>query len=328
MPLCLYVSPFSFSHRGTETQRSEESPAKCAEKWGNRRRRRKEVTPPEPPGPYTVTWTITATKVGTSDAHLTVVGSLVITNGGSADAPIGNIVVNVQRWRLVSGRKRLVSASVDMADATLGDAATTANIVAAASTEIRPGTPCGTHRPPIRSLFQRGTFLENAGSGTLEFVHMADGAPWLLTDPQVIIPGQTVNLSFKARFHNALLGIRVGESVRVEVIVSFGKAGPSAGVGSARSIDIKGNGAIDVYEDWVRSVARDERLNIARVVICNDKVIFSEDPASLILQWVVGLIDRFPVDPTRIKPDYPPAGDVNDAGRLGTLQQSYDGEQA
>jgi len=38
--------------------------------------------------------------------------------------------------------------------------------------------------------------------------------------------------------------------------------------------------------------------------------------ASLILQWVVGLIDRFPIDESIVKPDFPPCADVSGDGTL------------
>lgn len=232
-----------------------------------------ERSPLEPPGPYTVTWTVTATKVGTSDADLTVMGSLTIINGGSADAPIGNIVVNLQKrvgtdW---------ISAAANVADATAGDAATAGSILASASAEdpvLNGGYNYITMvlDPPV-GKFVEGRFWETAPSGTLEFTNAADDTPWLLTPLKVIAPGETVNLLFKAKFNNTLMSIPAGGRVRPEVIVTFGNAGPRGGSGaSIPNVDISGNGTIDDYEDWIRSVSTRENLTVPDVIICNDCV--------------------------------------------------------
>src|SRR5262245_20444208 len=74
------------------------------------------------PGDGIVTWTVTATKVTTTHDFVTAKGSLTITNTGTANATIGNIVVNMQK-KIGSN---WVSASAVVADATSGDGATTA----------------------------------------------------------------------------------------------------------------------------------------------------------------------------------------------------------
>jgi cohesin domain-containing protein/dockerin type I repeat protein len=43
---------------------------------------------------------------------------------------------------------------------------------------------------------------------------------------------------------------------------------------------------------------------------------------SLILQWLLSMITTFPVDPSYVKPDFPPGGDVNDDAALGGLDGS------
>jgi hypothetical protein len=90
-----------------------------------------------PKGNQTVTWNVTATKGTISGNRLMVGGYISVKNGGSADATIGNIVVNLQRTRDVGtpSKPKLIWASLSaaVADATNGDAATTANIAAKAS---------------------------------------------------------------------------------------------------------------------------------------------------------------------------------------------------
>ncbi len=72
----------------------------------------------------TVTWTITGTQVSTISGHLMVDGFMTVANTGAAGAPIGNIVVNLQ----TKNGSTWVTRSSDVADATHGDAATTAHI--------------------------------------------------------------------------------------------------------------------------------------------------------------------------------------------------------
>ena len=79
-----------------------------------------------------IEWTVTATRGATSDDELSVVGYVEITNSGVGNATIGNIVVNLQR----KVGTKWVSAAANVSDATLGDAAIKANIVAAASQEL------------------------------------------------------------------------------------------------------------------------------------------------------------------------------------------------
>src|SRR5882672_4347870 len=52
-----------------------------------------------PNDPPTISWTVTATRVATSDNFLKVDGIITVTNTGTANATIGNIVVNLQKPR-------------------------------------------------------------------------------------------------------------------------------------------------------------------------------------------------------------------------------------
>ncbi len=93
----------------------------------------------------TVTWTITVTQGNTVSGHLFVNGFVTVLNTGSKGATIGNIVVNLQ----TKSGSSWVTQSSDIADATHGDAATTAHIDSHASSE------------------NLGSFTENAASGQL-----------------------------------------------------------------------------------------------------------------------------------------------------------------
>ena len=178
----------------------------------------------------TVTWTITATKGTTTAGQLVVSGLLAVTNTGTAGATIGNIVVLLQQ----KSGSNWVSKSADVADATHGDAATTANIDPKASSE------------------GLSTIGENSASGSLQFLDAHSNTLFSLQPEQTIAPNATVTLLFSARFDNTVLKLPVGQAVRAEVIVSFGHS--TANKPSAQNVDINGNGAIDADEAWVRSV--------------------------------------------------------------------------
>src|SRR5262245_51101466 len=126
-------------------------------------------------GVGTVTWTINATKDSSGAATFTVHGGLTVTNTGSAPATIGNIVVNLQKPNSPkrASNAPYVSIAADVADATNGDAATTANIVAAGSQE-NAATNAAWFTNNYTVAGAKGTFTETAGSGTLEFTDASD----------------------------------------------------------------------------------------------------------------------------------------------------------
>ncbi len=192
----------------------------------------------------TVTWNITATKTATTSGHLVVQGTMTVTNTGSGPATIGNIVVNLQRR---VGNSWVTTAS-DIANATQGDDATTANIHKAASSENKP------------------MFEENDASGSLNFMDATNNTLFSLV-PQVLIgAGQTRTLLFSASFDNndAALKLTPGTPIRAEVIVTFGNATQNGN--STANIDINGNGTIDGDEARVRSVPSRLGLTIPAAV--------------------------------------------------------------
>jgi hypothetical protein len=227
-------------------------------------------------GNKSVTWTVNATKGSISNNILVVNGYLAVQNTGSANATIGNIVVNLQRQKNIGTPAKpkwiWASASVDVADATQGDAATSAKIVAAASQEI-PAYSGGDYAITGTT----GIFTQNAASGLLSFIDQDSNTIWAITPQKVIPPGATVNLLFTAEFNNTLLKIPAGEIIRPEVIVSFGNVGPRGGSGaSASNIDVNGNGVIDPDESGVRSVPTRLSRAVPMLEGCNSQVTLAD----------------------------------------------------
>lgn len=206
-------------------------------------------------GVGTITWTITATKDSSEAATFTVHGGLTIRNGGSAPATIGNIVVNLQKPNSPKKGSNAshVSIAANVADATSGDAATSAKIVAAGSQEnMATNLAWGTGNYTTASGV--GTFVETAGSGALEFTDASNNTIFSLVPQPTLPPGNSITLLYHATFSTAVLP-PAGTSLRVETIVTFGRAGARGGSGAVGSnIDINGNGAIDNDEAKVRSV--------------------------------------------------------------------------
>ncbi|MBZ5725654.1 MAG: hypothetical protein LAP87_11730 [Acidobacteriia bacterium] len=129
---------------------------------------------------------------------------------------------------------RWVTESSDIADSTKGDAATTARVVARATTE------------------NVGTFTENAASGKLAFMDKATNTIFSLVPPVTIAAGATVHLLFSASFDNNVLHLAAGTAARTEVIVTFGRS--SGTYPTDYNMDINGNGKIDADELKVHSV--------------------------------------------------------------------------
>jgi hypothetical protein len=210
-------------------------------------------------GDNTITWTVTATEGATTDNFITVNGFITVKNTGSAPATIGNIVVNLQRPRTGpnTGACRnvpWVSAAADVGNATLDDAATVANIVAGASTDV---AACDAAQGVSNYVVSgaKGTFTETAGSGSLSFT-LGDNTVFSLTPEYSLAPNASIDLVYTATFDNTLLGLAVGANVRSEVIVTFGNSGARGGSGSSASnIDIDGDGSVNTTDEkLVRSV--------------------------------------------------------------------------
>jgi len=201
-------------------------------------------------GDNTISWSVGATRGATTDNFITVNGVITVTNTGTANATIGNIVVNLQKPRTGpnTGACRnipWVSAAADVATAFSGDSATSAKIVAAASQE---DAACNAAQGPPNYVVSgaQGTFNETTGSGSLEFKDASDNSVFSL-QPQVSLnPNQSITLLYTAMFDNTVLGLPVGSSVRAEAMVTFGNSGARGGSGSsATNIDIDGDDCTD-----------------------------------------------------------------------------------
>jgi len=222
-------------------------------------------------GVGTVTWTITATKDSSGAPTFTVHGGLTVTNSGTAPATIGNIVVNLQKPNSPKqgSNAPYVSIAADVADATSGDTATSAKIVAAGSQE-NPATNAAWGTGNYTVSGAQGTFTETAGkSGALEFKDASNNTVFSLV-PQPSIPvGGSVTLLYDATFSTSVLP-PAGTPMRVEALVSFGNAGARGGSGStATNIDINGNGVIDTDEANVRTVP--SRITLAALPTAPDE---------------------------------------------------------
>ncbi len=201
----------------------------------------------------TVTWTITATQGATTSGILIVNGTMKVQNNGSGGATIGNIVVNLQ----TRSGNTWVTKSSDIADATQDDAATSAKIVAFASSEGKT------------------MFTENAASGHLVFMDAQTNSAFALVPQVTIPPGTTKTLKFTATYDNNVLNLAPGTSTRIETILSFGNAQPSAI--SKPNIDINGNGIIDADEARVRSVSSRLSLQVPQQTPSNQTVTLTDE---------------------------------------------------
>lgn len=226
-----------------------------------------------------VLWTVIANKTVDPTAHNTICanGYVSITNTGTAPATIGNIVVNLQSQRLFNKKNTWVSAAVNIANATQGDAAMQANIVAAASTENATANASSNSPATYTILGQTGNFRKNAGSGSLQFTDVSDNSIFSLVPGKTIKPGETVTLLFSATFDNSVLKIADSTLLRTEMIVSFGNTGSRGGSGASGSnIDISGNGTIGSDEAYVRSVPTRVTRSLPKLVPCNNSVTLSD----------------------------------------------------
>ena len=234
-------------------------------------------------GVGTVTWHITATKDSSGAPTFTVHGGLTVTNTGTAPATIGNIVINLQKPNnpKKGSNAPYVSIAADVADATNGDAATMANIVAAGSQENQ-ATNVAWLANNYAVIGAQGTFGQNIKSGSLEFKDASDNSVFSL-HPQPVIPvGQSITLLYDATFNTSALP-PAGTPMRVEALVTFGNAGFRGGSGStATNIDINGDGAIHPDETNVRTVA--SRVALAALPTspdqCNDSVNITDTGAT------------------------------------------------
>jgi hypothetical protein len=200
----------------------------------------------------TVTWTLVATKGATTGGHLVVDGYLNVQNKGNGPATIGNIVASLQTR--VNGH--WVTQVSDVADATHGDAATSANIVG-------------------------GVVTEGPGSGTLSFMDRATNTVFSLV-PEVSVPAHTTErLLFAATFDNNQLHLATGTQTRTQVTVTFGNHPNGGGNHTDENVDINGNGVIDPDEAKVRSVTTQFETYVPSTQAANATVTLADSAADI-----------------------------------------------
>ncbi|MBI3929332.1 MAG: hypothetical protein HY319_27545 [Armatimonadetes bacterium] len=208
----------------------------------------------------TVSWSVAAREERTGPPEIVLSGYLKITNSGEGPAPLGNLVINLQRRQ----GKRWVTVSSQVADATLGEAATSAKVVPAACSE------------------GSGVVYENNATGRLRLMDAERNSLFCLSRRGLLPGGESLGLLYSAVFKNDVLMIPAGEELRAEVIVTFGNAGARGRGGASGSrIDINGNGQIDPAEISVRSVPDRQSRCLPPLRKCYEHVLVSDRPEDL-----------------------------------------------
>ena len=236
------------------------------------------------------TWAITLQRQATGPNLLRVDGFVRIRNTGNVAAPLGNIVVNLQKrigndW---------VSAAADCADATYGDAATSARIVRAATHE---SPSLNNQLGPANFLVNgnTGIFVEKSGSGPLNLMDADTNTVFSMVPQRAIEPGAVVNLLYTAQFDNTQLAIPEDADIRPEVLVSFGNASARLGGGGvpAVSIDINGNQSLDPEEARVRTIRTDFVQTVPVLDQGHDSVVLTDmdDPSDITVTGTIQVVD-------------------------------------
>ncbi|MBI3798855.1 MAG: hypothetical protein HY268_18060 [Deltaproteobacteria bacterium] len=234
------------------------------------------LLPDDPP--TTISWIVTAMRGDTSDNILSVNGVITVTNTGTANATIGNIVVNLQ----TKVGSKWVSAAADVADATKGDAATTAQICSGGSSE------------------GLSSFIETYGaSGSLEFTDAANNTIFSLVPQVSLVPGQSITLLYTANFDNSVLNLVVGTQVRAEAMVTFGNSGLRGGSGATcNNIDVNGDGTSNSDEANVRTVPCRVTKTIPPLKNGNDTVTLSDMESDVTVSGTSVSVSNFTTDIT------------------------------
>lgn len=148
------------------------------------------------PAVGTINWTLTVTK-GTTSSHITAFGYFDLISQHASAVPIESIAVSIRQ-------SNGTILSTNIANSTVGDAATTANV------------------DPDLTMLGESVLNENAASDTLTF---KDGTntPFLLNAPPVSVPAMsTIRVFFVANFKGSVLSIPTGTPLYIETVVSFG----------------------------------------------------------------------------------------------------------
>ena len=188
------------------------------------------------PNDGVVNFPIIVTKGDLTNNVIKVIADIRLGNTGNQDATIGNVILDLQKLHNNAGVLHWDSLSVDVADATIGDAAV----------QVRNAA---------------GVFKQNTASKFLEFMigtipaassGRADGpietySIAFINPEQVVAPGQTVDLRVCGQFNNNILGLVPGDILRAQLLIAYGNAADVR----AFNVDINGNGIIDADEAQV-----------------------------------------------------------------------------
>lgn len=218
---------------------------------------------------------VDAVKGETSAAKLIFAGTLTVQNSGSGEAELGNIVLNIQQRGRLNGKNEWISAAAALTDTTAGDAATSANIVAAGSQEKVNG-----FNYTVASGV--GTFAQTSALNRLTFADAETGDAWTLSANPTLAGGASVKLVYTLELDADALALAAGTDLRVEALATFAGAGTRGGSGaSLPAADVDGDGA---DETNVRTVASRSSAKVPALVARNASVALTDgalDPTGL-----------------------------------------------
>ncbi|HTE17720.1 MAG TPA: hypothetical protein VK689_04985, partial [Armatimonadota bacterium] len=226
----------------------------------------------------TVNYTVTATKVSTSNNVIEVVGVLDIINNGGEAGTIGNVIISLQK-AVAAGQ--YTSAGAVVADATQGDAATSGNLVTLRTLydEQTRNSTLGANNYTVTG--SKATYTETAGSGELTFFDPVTRAEVDLRKPITLAAyGGRIRLLFTASFDNSVLNIAPGTPLLVLAIVSFDNAVPGL-PGVVENLDVNGNGIIDPKEALVGTTVLARTTRLPALIECNKTVTLTDKLANV-----------------------------------------------
>jgi len=196
-------------------------------------------------GNQTVSWAITATPGANGSKRLQVTGKATLRNSGTLPATVGNVIVTLQH----KPTTQWVTLASDVADATSGDAATTARVVRRTNAPADDSTLVDDDDLDNHDPYSVFLVTETARSGALSFTSSANQP--LSVAQLTLAPGASLIVNFLATYNNDQLALPAGRKVRAELVVTFGNA--DGGHKTGFNVDINGNGSIGADEARVHS---------------------------------------------------------------------------
>ena len=181
----------------------------------------------------------------TGSKRLQVTGKATLRNSGTLPATVGNVVVTLQHRPTM----QWVTLASDVADATSGDAATSARVVRRTNAPADDSTLVDDDDLDNHDPYSVFLVTETARSGALSFTSSANQP--LTVAQMTLAPGASLTVNFTAGYDNDLLALPAGRKVRAELVVTFGNA--DGGHKTGFNVDINGNGSIGADEARVHS---------------------------------------------------------------------------